>query len=189
MTARLLLTRAMTALLACAPLAGCAVGDDRDDATVAITIDRQSGRSWTAAGSPVDRGEMCAAGSQRLVDVLDLDGSPITIEDAARRRKVSLMAFPPDLTTDHLSVMQFSCADGTGAFTLVAERRMSGPWYVRDGTGTYRQLTGSGTVLVERDPRTDADDPPGGVPHYDHFTGTIEVRDDLGVTGAWSLHH
>jgi len=144
-------------------------------ATIVITIDLRAGRSWSAVGSAVDRGQICDAGSQALVDFLDLDGTPITLGEYARRRDVSLKAYPPDVTTDFVQMMQFNCSDGTGSFTFVVEERNGGPWSVLEGTGAYAGVTGSGTVEVVRDQHDHPDAPRGGVPRYDFLSGQIAL--------------
>ena len=47
---------------------------------------------------------------------------------------------------DVMGAMEFTCADGSGSFTIFESAGGPGPWRVRDGTGAYRTMTGSGTA-------------------------------------------
>lgn len=179
MTARRPLERAAVVLVLALLFGGAACSrSDGGARDVQIRIRRLEGRAWTATGPAVDDGVICPSGIEALVDFSELDGTPITLSDFGRRREAAIMAFPPDETTDHLQVMEFSCADGTGALTLVVEERNGGLWQVRDGTGAYAELTGSGIVDVERLLIDEDWAPPGGVPLHDHLTGTVEVVDE-----------
>ena len=155
-----------------ATIANCSASDDRNDIAI---VAESSG--WTATGDLVDAGVMCPGGVQNHVGYLELDGSPLAPDEGFERLVEGLWDDPLSEVTDFLGLHQFTCADGSGSFTLVAEGRNGGPWSVREGTGAYAQLSGSGTLEIERQPSEEPDTPPGGFPIATTFTGTIEIAE------------
>ena len=98
-------------------------------------------------------------------------------EEGFERLVDGLWNDPLDEVTDFLDLHEFTCADGSGSFTIVAEGRNGGPWSIREGTGDYAALQGSGTLEIEREPSDEPDTPPGGFPAAMTFTGTIEIAE------------
>ena len=152
-------------------IAACS-SDDRDEITI---VAEHSG--WTGSGGSVDAGVMCPGGVQAQVGFLELDGSPLAPEEGFERLVDGLWNDPLDEVTDFLDLHEFTCADGSGSFTIVAEGRNGGPWSIREGTGDYPALQGSGTLEIEREPSDEPDTPPGGFPAAMTFTGTIEIAE------------
>ena len=155
-----------------ATMANCSASDDRDDIAI---VAEDSG--WTGSGGSVDAGVICPGGVPNHIGFLELDGSPLAPDEGFERLVDGLWDDPLDEVADFLALHQLTCADGSGSFTLVAEGRNGGPWSVREGTGAYAQLSGSGTLEIERQPSEEPDTPPGGFPIAQTFTGTIEIAD------------
>jgi len=111
--------------------------------------------TFTASG-----GGLCASGTASD------DGARITGADRAAA------------LTFHL-VKTFTCADGSGSFSLQIQARVqpcdpsdAGTWAVVGGTGRYAGLRGAGTLVGDYYP-TDACDAVGVV---DHLSGMMVAR-------------
>ncbi len=155
---------------------GCSTSDDRDELTVVVDAD-----GWVASGGSVDAGVMCPAGKQHQIGFLELDGSPLAPTEGFDRLVEGIWNDPFDEFADFLGVVELTCADGSGSFTVVMEGRNDGPWSVSEGIGAYTGLRASGTLEVERQPLLDPDGlpdpdgPPGGMPHSTTLNGVIET--------------
>lgn len=148
----------------------CSSSADSDD--VMIVID-DSG--WVASGGSVEAGVICPDGSMGLGSFLDLDGSPLTGVEGFDRIVEGFFDDPLDEVAEVIDLNEYTCADGSGSFTLMEEPRNGGPWSVQEGIGDYAGLQGSGTLEIERQPTDDPDGPPGGLPRSRQLTGTIEI--------------
>lgn len=165
----------LVSLVALAPGSACGATDVTGTAgfDVSIDVDRTAGGVFAAEGRAVDDGLFCSDGRAPTVGFTDPAGSPLSLGEFEPLRSAAIDAVPPDLSVGYLLEVQFACADGSGAITLVVEECDAGLWEVVSGTGAYRSLVGSGTVEVERDPPIESWHPPGGVPHWNHLSGTL----------------
>ena len=164
------------ACLVVSTVASCSSSGDGDDLVI---VADDSG--WTASGGSVDARVMCPEGKQHQIGYLELDGSPLAPHEGFERLVDGIQDDPLDEVADFLGLHEFTCADGSGSFTVVAEGRNDGPWSVSEGTGGYTNLQASGTLEIERRLSDEPDSPPGGLPggmpHDMIFTGVIEIAD------------
>lgn len=161
-----------TACLVVSTLMGCSSSGDGDDLVI---VADDSG--WTASGGSVDAGVMCPGGTQQGLGFLELDGSPLAPGEGFERVVEAIWTDPPDVVADLLRLTEYTCADGSGSFTTVEEPRNEGPWSVREGSSTYAEMSGSGTLQIEREHLDGPDQPPGGMPRSTTLTGVIEIAD------------
>ena len=161
-----------TACLAVSTVTSCSSSGDGDDLVI---VADDSG--WTASGGSIDAGVVCPGGKQHHIGYLELDGSPLAPDEGFDRLVEGLWDDPLDEVADFLGLHEFTCADGSGSFTVVAEGRNGGPWSVREGSGVYTGLQASGTVQLERRLSAEPDTPPGGLPHSMTLNGVVEIAD------------
>jgi len=112
-----------------------------DDTTVSIEVEFQQDR-WVGAGGAVEQGMICDRGTSMTTAFLDHDGGELSLGEFTLRWEAARMADPPDETIDFLLISEFSCSDGSGAFTLVEELRNGGAWTAQDGIGISSGLRG-----------------------------------------------
>lgn len=157
-------------------LGGCA---GEPDGAIRFDMEPIPGQPWTADGELVDADMFCPEGSRRWVGVFHPDGTPMTWEEFG-----SLMeaADPADGEPDFFKGGQeYTCADGSGSFTMLEGMDVAAGWQVKDGTGAYAGMTGEGTGAFEcSSPPAGADDPYCEMSELIavHLTGTVEMDRD-----------
>jgi len=115
-----------------------------------IVVDLERNDRWTAAGSFVDDGLLCARGARYLVTRFDPDTGR-TVWQWVLEDKEEARSGPTD-PLDVVFVREYSCDDGTGSFT-VEEYPPDRTWTVVSGTGAYSSMVGQGSFSVTRDER------------------------------------
>ncbi len=117
------------------------------DPSIQFIVETTPGQPWTAVGELVDAGVVCPGGGRRPVGFYDAVGNRMDPEAWFERFFEIIDAFERDepYEPDIRGAMEFTCADGTGSFTIIEAPLGIGPWRVRDGTGAYQGMTGSGT--------------------------------------------
>jgi hypothetical protein len=149
------------------------------DASVEFDIEPLPGQPWTASGDLVDAGLLCPEGSRRHVALLDSDGTPLPADVFFRRVGEAFEQSAEAggrFETDLLNEQEWTCADGSGSFTLLETIGESGEWRVVSGLGAYAGMTGEGThSLVWAPAPSGPDDPPEGEVVGARFTGTVQL--------------
>lgn len=141
-----------------------ACSDGSGDEPLEIVADLQGGQAWTATGGPVNDEVICGEGDRRPVGFSDPDGTPLALPEVAARFE----AAAPGEGVDVLFLVEMTCADGSGTFT-VAEHSSEQYWRVVDGRGEYADLTGQGSLTWEVD---------GQTPLWLYLSGTLERNED-----------
>jgi hypothetical protein len=167
--------RTLTPLLVAAAfgLVGASCSGPDDDIVFEFGDDWSESR-WTASGGPVDRGTLCPEGRFQSTGYLDLDGSPLAPAEGWEL-KIQAMWAGPDAAPTYRELYQHVCDDGSGWFTVAYGFGSGGEWNVTDGAGAYREMRGSGPVVVECETlSTDPDTPPCLEDIRTTITGTLE---------------
>ena len=119
-------------------------------APVEIVVELQRNERWEATGPMVDDRALCPGGSRYLVTRLYPETRRTVwlwkLEDLEAARSW------PTEPLDVIFVREYSCDDGTGAFT-VEEYPPDHSWTVVDGSGAYSTLVGVGRFSVVLDQR------------------------------------
>ena len=116
--------------------------------------------TFTAAGAPVDDGEMCEAGVVAVDHLESAGGVALAPGDWAASFDA---AQAEQGTVESYSFQEFECADCSGSFSMRV--RMSfdfsefafegeqdvGRWEIESGSGEYASLEGSGDVTLDYD--------------------------------------
>lgn len=112
-----------------------------------LEIDLLDDRTWVASGPLVDSGVICPRAVRHHLEWFEPDtGEPVNaierrdrVDDAWRHRQEA----------DIIDVWENTCHDGSGSI-ITEEARALRSWTVRSGTGAYVDVSGSGTLSVQR---------------------------------------
>lgn len=126
-----------------------------------FTVELQDGQAWMASGDAADSGVMCPAGGRRSLWIETTEGRVLTTyEIATIFRKAKATKVDPDI----VFVVEWTCADGSGSFTIREDAGTS-TWTITSGRGAYRYMTGNGDFSFV--PTLEA------IPLNLHFEGTL----------------
>jgi len=113
-----------------------------------LEIDLVDDRTWAASGPLVESGAICPRAIRHHLEWFDPEtGEPI---DAIERRQRVDDAWSGRREADIIDVWENTCHDGSGSI-ITEEARARRSWTVRSGTGAYLEVSGSGTLSVQRD--------------------------------------
>jgi hypothetical protein len=113
---------------------------------------------FTASGMAVEESAVCPGGTQAIVRLEAMDGTGITDEDWADMFDGAMEA---GSVAEMMVQEEWTCADGSGAFTLAVHTRFDfatfefegqqdvGTWEISGGTSSLSELTGSGTAILD----------------------------------------
>jgi hypothetical protein len=154
----------LTALVVAILVTVVACSGGATEGSVEFEVHLVDGQAWTAAGSGVDDDLMCPAGRRQVVEYRDSQGT-IAAEDILPRMMEAGDWEPGDPIIDFRIVVQFTCANGSGSFTVEEipfEGR--GSWLLTVGTGAYTGLEGEGPCHREFDENQATEDEEGPIP-------------------------